>query len=298
MGFGFLAVVIGYLPVLYQAFSRREIAISLLDARAGSPPSAGAVAAAAGPRGAGPPAPRRSWSSGSAGRPSCWRATVLPGAELLPLAARQPVVAGGPDRRPRHLRPAADRRPGRPSLPGPADVRHGPARGRGPGAGVPDAAPAAGPPTACRRNGCGGCGTRCGKRGAGGARGAGGDARLAELRGLYEPFVNALARVPAVRPAAVPAGREPVDNWQTSAWMRRAAGIGQPAGPRRPRRPRRMISACGDVGFLRFTGAAGVARGRANTCNESLAVAQTARPRACTGGPPLLRTGLPLPDPE
>lgn len=40
MGFGFLAVVIGYLPTLYSAFSRREIEISLLDARAGSPPSA------------------------------------------------------------------------------------------------------------------------------------------------------------------------------------------------------------------------------------------------------------------
>lgn len=39
-GFGFLALVIGYLPVLYQAFSRREVNISLLDARAGSPPSA------------------------------------------------------------------------------------------------------------------------------------------------------------------------------------------------------------------------------------------------------------------
>ena len=40
IGFGFLAVVIGYLPVLYQAFSRREVTISLLDARAGSPPTA------------------------------------------------------------------------------------------------------------------------------------------------------------------------------------------------------------------------------------------------------------------
>ena len=40
MGFGFLALVIGYLPVLYQAFSRREVDISLLDARAGSPPTA------------------------------------------------------------------------------------------------------------------------------------------------------------------------------------------------------------------------------------------------------------------
>ncbi|MGH7594045.1 MAG: potassium channel family protein [Gemmatimonadales bacterium] len=40
IGFAFLAIIIGYLPVIYQAFSRREIAISLLDARAGSPPSA------------------------------------------------------------------------------------------------------------------------------------------------------------------------------------------------------------------------------------------------------------------
>jgi len=41
VGFGFLALVIGYLPVLYQGFSHREVNISLLDARAGSPPTAG-----------------------------------------------------------------------------------------------------------------------------------------------------------------------------------------------------------------------------------------------------------------
>ncbi len=41
LGFAFLAIIIGYLPVIYQAFSRREIDISMLDARAGSPPSAG-----------------------------------------------------------------------------------------------------------------------------------------------------------------------------------------------------------------------------------------------------------------
>src|SRR5271170_3243031 len=40
MGLGFVAVVIGYFPVLYAAFSRREVSISLLDARAGSPPTA------------------------------------------------------------------------------------------------------------------------------------------------------------------------------------------------------------------------------------------------------------------
>src|SRR5499425_2677138 len=42
IGFGFLAAVISYLPaILYQEFSGREVSISLLDARAGSPPTAG-----------------------------------------------------------------------------------------------------------------------------------------------------------------------------------------------------------------------------------------------------------------
>jgi hypothetical protein len=40
MGFAFLALVISYLPALNQSFSRREVSISLLDARAGSPPTA------------------------------------------------------------------------------------------------------------------------------------------------------------------------------------------------------------------------------------------------------------------
>ncbi len=40
MGFAFLALVIGYLPALNQSFASREVRISLLDARAGSPPTA------------------------------------------------------------------------------------------------------------------------------------------------------------------------------------------------------------------------------------------------------------------
>jgi hypothetical protein len=40
VGFMFLAIMVGYLPVLNQAFSRREVSIVLLDARAGSPPTA------------------------------------------------------------------------------------------------------------------------------------------------------------------------------------------------------------------------------------------------------------------
>jgi hypothetical protein len=39
IGLGFLALVIGYVPVIYQTFSRREVNISLLDARSGTPPS-------------------------------------------------------------------------------------------------------------------------------------------------------------------------------------------------------------------------------------------------------------------
>jgi hypothetical protein len=39
-GLGLIALVIGYIPVLYGAFAHREVSIALLDARAGSPPTA------------------------------------------------------------------------------------------------------------------------------------------------------------------------------------------------------------------------------------------------------------------
>lgn len=45
LGFSFLGLVISYLPVFYQSFARRELHISLLDARAGSPPSAAEILA-------------------------------------------------------------------------------------------------------------------------------------------------------------------------------------------------------------------------------------------------------------
>ena len=40
MGMAFFALVISYLPVMYQSFSKREVVISLLDARGGSPAAA------------------------------------------------------------------------------------------------------------------------------------------------------------------------------------------------------------------------------------------------------------------
>jgi hypothetical protein len=50
-GLGFLAIAIGYLPALFQAFSRREVAVARLDPRAGSPPSPGRLLERSGERG-------------------------------------------------------------------------------------------------------------------------------------------------------------------------------------------------------------------------------------------------------
>jgi len=71
MGFAFLGLVIGYLPTIYGSFSRREVEISLLDARAGSPPTAAELLARLGncPDGHGLDAMLQSWER--------WAAEVL-----------------------------------------------------------------------------------------------------------------------------------------------------------------------------------------------------------------------------
>jgi hypothetical protein len=53
-GFGVLFVAIGYLPAIYQAYSRREVAVAQLAPRAGTPPTAGALLARSGRRGGWP----------------------------------------------------------------------------------------------------------------------------------------------------------------------------------------------------------------------------------------------------
>jgi len=67
-GLGVLTIVIAYLPSLYQAFSRRETTVSQLDARAGSPPSAGRLVVRAAERGGWPAVNDylRSWEEWSA----------------------------------------------------------------------------------------------------------------------------------------------------------------------------------------------------------------------------------------
>jgi hypothetical protein len=49
LGLSFLALILSYLPVFYQSFSSRELPISLLDARAGSPPTAAELVLRQGP---------------------------------------------------------------------------------------------------------------------------------------------------------------------------------------------------------------------------------------------------------
>jgi hypothetical protein len=53
------------------------------------------------------------------------------------------------------------------------------------------------------------------------------DAKLTELRSSYEPFANSLAQFLQFRLPPIVPDKITVDNWQTSAWMRRIAGIGK-----------------------------------------------------------------------
>jgi hypothetical protein len=225
IGFGFLAVVIGYLPILYQAFSRREITISLLDARAGSPPSAGELllrlAGARSLASAGPLLVE--WER--------WAAEVLEshlsfpvlsyyrsqhdnqswvGALTTILDTAALLIAG------------ADGSVGYQARLTFAMARHT-AVDLGLVFQTPPQPPESDrlPDTDLARLRESLCAAGMNLRDGPAVAKA-----LAELRGLYEPFVNALAaHFRFELPPFVPK-KPPVDNWQTSAWMRRAPGLG------------------------------------------------------------------------
>ena len=186
-------MVISYLPVLYQAFSRREVTISLLDARAGSPPTAAELLIRLGPV----PQPRRC-STGSSEEWERWAAEVLESHVSFPVLSyyrsqhdNQSWLAALTAILDTSALVIAGVQEGGP-VPGLADLRHGPARGRGPGPGLPRPARRAGggPPSADRLAAAAGSSAR---RGSTCRDGAGVERTLAELRGMYEPFVNALS---------------------------------------------------------------------------------------------------------
>ena len=221
-GFGFFAVVIAYLPVLYQAFSRREAFIALLDARAGSPPAAGRMLLRTPPGPEGGPcltdflAEAERWSAevleGHLSFPvlgyyrsqhdnQSWLAAL---ACVLDASALLLTVAEGADRAQARLTFAMARH---------TLVDLGLVLRRAPSAGADDRFPAArlGELLAALRA----AGVKV--RDDAAAR-----ARLAELRGLYEPFLEGLSGFFRLPVAGVWPADERADNWQTSAWLRRA----------------------------------------------------------------------------
>ena len=88
LGFGFLALVLSYLPVIYQAFSRREVAIVLLDARAGSPPTAAELLRRHAGCSRATSLGKASARLGALGRGTAGESRFLPGSYLLSFAAQ------------------------------------------------------------------------------------------------------------------------------------------------------------------------------------------------------------------
>ncbi len=225
VGFVFLAVIVSYLPVLYQAFSRIEITIALLEARAGSPPSAAELlrrlAAGRSPSGAGPFLVEwERWAADlleshisfpvlsyyrSQHENQSWVGSLT---AILDTSALLLAGVEGPDGYQARLTFAMARHAAvdlalvfqTPPLPPQPDR-------------LPEADLAR-----LRKSLCGaGVKMRDGPAVA---------TALAELRALYEPFVNALAAyflfaMPPFQPE-----KPPVDNWQTSPWTPRSPGLG------------------------------------------------------------------------
>ncbi|MGE5611912.1 MAG: potassium channel family protein [Bacillota bacterium] len=233
LGFGFLAIIISYLPVLFQAFSRREMSISLMDARAGSPPNAAQVLL-------------RVARSGSLAALNAflveWEQWA---AELLESHLSFPVLS--------YYRSQHDNQSWLATLTAILDTsafliaevkssntyqaqltfamaRHAAVDltlilKTPPRAVDHDRLPA--PQLQRMRD-------LLREAGLDLHDAASGDAKLAELRAMYELFVNALARRFLFSlPPILPEG-ETADNWQRSAWMRRTPGIGSLPPPEIP----------------------------------------------------------------
>ena len=220
-GFGFLAIIISYLPVLYGAFSQREVNISLLDARAGSPPSAGELLRRHGQTQSAKALGQylRDWEAWSAQlmeshlsypvlcffrsqhNNQSWLAALT---AILDACALLIAYAQGDLKSQAELTFAISRH----TVVDLAQVMHIPPR----------------PPRSDRlsagalaelRSLLAACGAASG---GGGAR----EAKLSQLQGMYEPYVNGLAdRLLMPLPPWTPT--ESVDNWRTSAWGRISA---------------------------------------------------------------------------
>jgi hypothetical protein len=225
LGFGLLAMVISYLPVLYQAFSRREVAISMLDARAGSPPTAGQMLlrAAQADNCAGATLFLAEWER--------WSAEVLESHLSYPVLAyyrsqhdNQSWIAALTtvlDSCALLLAAVKDCRPYQAQLTF-AMARHA-VVDLAMVFQVPPVAPEAERLSEEKRRTLWEQLRQAGMELRDSPASA---AKLTELRAMYEPFVSALAKQFVVNLPPI-VGEPTVDNWQTSAWTRRTPGIGK-----------------------------------------------------------------------
>jgi hypothetical protein len=226
IGFGFLALVISYLPVLYQSFAKRETSILLLDARAGSPPTAAELLR------------RYATGHGFAAMNELLREWEVWSADLLETYISYPVLA--------YFRSQHDNQSWLAALttildvcavaiagvdglpPWQARLTFAMARhtvvdlaqivNAPPRAPVPDRLPA----EALQQ-------FKAGLAAAGIApcKPAEFDAKLTEARRLYEPYVFALAERFILSPATWMRVSNRFDNWRTSAWERSSSGLAQ-----------------------------------------------------------------------
>ncbi len=224
LGFGFLAVVISYHPVLAQAFSRREITISLLDARGGSPPTAAQIITRC----------RQS------NRPEILNSFLAEwetwSAELLESCLSFPILA--------YYRSQHDNQSWLAALtsildatalqicytrdadPHQARLTFAIARHAAVDLGlVFKIRPIPPQPTRLDSNGFQNLVDQLRVEGIPCPDGDAIEQRLAELRGMYEPFVNGLAQLLLIKLPGFYPERPTADNWQTSAWMPRTPGI-------------------------------------------------------------------------
>lgn len=224
LGFGFLAMVISYHPVLTGAFSRREIVISLLDARGGSPPTAAQILI------------RSRNSQSKEALVTDLAAWETWSAELLENCLSFPMLA--------YYRSQHDNQSWLAALTAILDTCA--LQICGVGASNPHQArltfaiarhaavdltlvfkitPLPPDPDRLQPEVLQRLQDVLGAEGIGCPEGANTVAKLAELRGMYEPFVNGLAAYFLFKlPDFVPA-RQVADNWQTSSWMPRTPGI-------------------------------------------------------------------------
>jgi hypothetical protein len=233
IGFGFLALVLSYHPVLAQAFSQRETIISLMDARGGSPPTAEQILVRS------QPARRPEVLNSYLVQWEIWSAELLErclsfpvlalyrsqhdnqswlGALTVVLDTSAVAICGGGGRDPYQARltfamarhAAVDLCLVFKLMPQAPETNRLPSQSfqtlherlKADGGVLPPEAATADP-----------------------AKMDSMESRLAELRGMYEPFVNGLAQYLSFKLPSFYAEQLTADNWQTSAWMPRTPGI-------------------------------------------------------------------------